>query len=443
MKLRTKLILYIVESVLIAVVVLSILFNTLFTSSFNQYLKTVQMDRFEKLKGEISYLMSLHGIDSIPKELARYAGNESIEIEVRSPEGKTVAKYNELKEIPDASIVRKDYSIMDQGQVIGTMYLSYYSNSYYDHLSTAFQKRYTLSILGAGAVALVVGIMTSFYLSGRLSKAITSLTETALAYRNREYDTKPAVSTGISELQTLSDSMAYLGSSLSAQEEIRRRYAQDISHELRTPLTNLQLHLEAIRDEVIELNDETINTLIEEIYHLNKMVDQLKTSFNKGLDEDSIHWSRVDLSSELLRMNAIIAPTMRNRGIRLRSEVEKEIMIETDRDKLIQIMYNLLSNASKAITEKGTITVRLTTDDNIARITVIDNGIGIEQKDQEKIFERFYRVDDARANRLGGSGLGLSIVRNLTERLGGSLELQSEPNKGTAISVLLPFAREV
>lgn len=439
MKLRSRIILNMMQILLIVIFVLSILFNTMFTESFNRYLQTVQQQRFDTLKDEISYLLTHRGFEAIPDELARYAGNESIEIEILNEGEQSLIKINELQAREGVEIARKSYNIIEDGRQIGTMILSYYSDSYYDVIAIDFRKKFTYSLYTAAIIALIAGLISSLFLTKSLQQSITDLSDTALAFRMKDYDRVPKPSTDIVEIEALNNSMIYLGNSLKDQEDIRKKYAQDISHELRTPLTNLQLHLEAIQDGILELDDQAINTLLEETCHLNKIVDQLKFSFHQDSETPSVHWEEFDLSEELIKMNRIISPSLKSKGIRLKSEIQQGIRIVSEREKLMQIMYNLLSNASRAITKDGLILVKLVEKTDQVQISVTDNGIGIAEEHQQKIFERFYRADSARTNRKEGSGLGLSIVKNLVQLLQGQIDLVSKTGQGSTFTITLPI----
>ena len=114
--------------------------------------------------------------------------------------------------------------------------------------------------------------------------------------------------------------------------------------------------------------------------------------------------------------------------------------VESDRDRLRELINNLIDNAVKYTPNGGKVTVRWRSDGEMASIEVEDTGIGISRDDQSRVFERFYRVDKARSRELGGTGLGLSIVKHLAQALGGSVEVQSEPGRGSVFSVHLPLA---
>ena len=115
------------------------------------------------------------------------------------------------------------------------------------------------------------------------------------------------------------------------------------------------------------------------------------------------------------------------------------VFLVTTRELLHEITYNLIENAIKYNVEGGSVTINTSQDNEKAVIEVADSGIGIPAEDQERVFERFYRVDKSRSKERGGTGLGLSIVKHATMDLGGEIELESAPGKGTTIRVRLPI----
>ena len=119
-------------------------------------------------------------------------------------------------------------------------------------------------------------------------------------------------------------------------------------------------------------------------------------------------------------------------------EIKDGVMIYSDKDKISQIIQNLISNAIKAIKEDGLIRISLYEDKNNIYIDIKDNGVGISDEKKEVIFERFYRIDDARNTKTNGHGLGLSITKNFVESLGGKIKLKSKLGKGSTFSVIFP-----
>ncbi|MNJ38860.1 Sensor histidine kinase YycG [compost metagenome] len=226
-------------------------------------------------------------------------------------------------------------------------------------------------------------------------------------------------------------------------EASRREFVANVSHELRTPLTTIKSYTEALEDGALQ--DPELGPRFASVI-------QNQTDRMIRLVTDLLHLSRLDSKEALLRKQAIGVLEMLEEVVDRFSfqmqekEVHPVIFIEEgvdtawmDRDQIDQVLDNLISNAMKYTPEGGKITFEARrVDDGMIAISVQDNGIGIPKRDLERIFERFYRVDKARARNMGGTGLGLSIAREIVKAHGGTITLESELGEGTKITFTLP-----
>lgn len=439
MKLRNKLLLYILQSILIVIVILGILFNFIFDNNFNSYLSNVREERFEQIKTQIGILLKKSDINTLSASLGTYALMEDIEIEVFDENGKSLVRFNPL--LDDKEIIQKSYGIQEGEKIIGSINISYYNDGFFDDIARGFKKNIFISLLIAGLIAIISGLLASIFISKKMSTSINDIRNLAMNYKNEKYEHVP-INTDIKELSDLVDNMNYLGDSLNRQELLRKQYAQDISHELRTPLTNLQLQIEAINDGIMELDESSLKSIKDEILHLNKLIEQLKLSFDESSALSKINKSVFDLSKLIIDTNRTLSTTANNYGMVLKSDIKEDVFIESDPDKIVQVLYNLISNAFKASNPGDIVLVRLLKINDIAQIYVIDEGIGIPQKDINKIFDRFFKVDTSRNSEYGGSGLGLAITKKMVESLGGKIKVESQINKGTTFIIELPALKK-
>jgi len=224
-------------------------------------------------------------------------------------------------------------------------------------------------------------------------------------------------------------------------ETMRRDFVANVSHELKTPLTSIKGFVEtllegALEDKensrsflnIIHLNAERLNNLVNDLLSLSeiesKEIKLKKTGFTlRGRFEEIIR----GFSSQIEKRNLTIL-----------NELGQELVVFADQDKLDQVITNLLDNAIKFNKDKGTVRIYSSLENNMARITIEDTGIGIPEKDVLRIFERFYRVDKARSREMGGTGLGLSIVKHLVELHGGIVGVQSTEGLGSTFFFTLP-----
>ena len=225
-------------------------------------------------------------------------------------------------------------------------------------------------------------------------------------------------------------------------ESVRTDFASNISHELRTPITALKGFSETLLDGAMydeEMLKEFLEIMLKESGRLDSMVtDILQLSrLEHGQERFSREWVNVEVVVQ--EVFQILQQKMELKNITYYIEESKQVPIYTNHDYLKQILMNLIANAISYTSENGTVIVDLEQTDKEAIIQVIDNGIGIPEESQARIFERFYRVDKARSRNSGGTGLGLSIVKWVVESMGGQIELFSEENVGTTFVVRLPI----
>jgi two-component system sensor histidine kinase BaeS len=214
----------------------------------------------------------------------------------------------------------------------------------------------------------------------------------------------------------------------------------DVAHELRTPLSNIQGYLEALRDGVVKPDKEAIRSLYEEASLLSQLVDDLQELSLAEAGELKLVCQAEDIG-ELIRQ-AVIAVEAQKRAkeVSLAVELPELPLVNIDSRRIGEVLRNLLENAVAHTGKGDTITVTARQLDRLIEISVADTGEGIPAKELPNIFERFYRVDKSRARATGGSGLGLTIARRLVEAHGGSIEVQSEPGKGSRFAFTVPVA---
>lgn len=230
-------------------------------------------------------------------------------------------------------------------------------------------------------------------------------------------------------------------------EQQRRDFVANVSHELRTPLTTIKSYLEALDDGA--LSDATLGprflkvTRRETERMIRLVTDLLQMS---RLDSAATHFHKQPLpvASFLEEVANGFAISSRQKGIHLELRVRKTLPeVWADRDQIRQVLDNLLSNAFKYTAKGGKIRLTATQKNKeCVEIRIEDNGIGIPKKDLSRIFERFYRVDKARARNMGGTGLGLAIAQEIIRAHGGQIDMTSALNKGTTVSFTLPVYRQ-
>ena len=227
-------------------------------------------------------------------------------------------------------------------------------------------------------------------------------------------------------------------------EMIRRDFVANVSHELKTPIGAIKLLAEAVSEATDdpEAVDRFSSRMIGEAERLTRLVQQiidLSRLQNDVLSDDALPIKVGELVAEACEHSLTDAEA---KEIDLRHTVEPDLLVHGDRAQLHAAVSNLVENAVTYSPDGSRVAVSAKRDGDNIRITVSDNGVGISSDEVDRIFERFYRVDPARARATGGTGLGLSIVKHVAASNGGSVEVWSEPGLGSTFTLVLPSHTE-
>jgi len=226
-------------------------------------------------------------------------------------------------------------------------------------------------------------------------------------------------------------------------EEVRREFVANVSHELKTPLTAIRGMVETLIDDAaIEpaKREHFLSRIHDQTLRLSALVTDLLTLSRVESRGSALERERFDLREIAAESARTVAPAMEERGLAFElSQPAEAVLVVGDRGALAQAVNNLLDNAVKYTPPGGRVRLSVARAGEMACVEVRDTGIGIEPREQERIFERFYRVDKGRSRDLGGTGLGLSIVRNVARVHGGRVSVDSAPGQGSVFSIFIPL----
>lgn len=224
----------------------------------------------------------------------------------------------------------------------------------------------------------------------------------------------------------------------------QREFVADASHELRTPLAVVQANLEVVKgspEETVESQRYWIDNAYDESLRMNKMIQDLLFLARVDSGQNELEKEEVDLTFLLHDVNEKLMPLASNQEIQLFGDVEENLMIQGDPNRIHQLMVILIDNAIKYSKSKTQIVVRgKKLNRHGVLIEVIDHGIGMQQEDIERVFDRFYRSDKVRSREQGGTGLGLSIAKWIVDMHRGKISMESRPGEGTKVTVQLPYS---
>ena len=290
-------------------------------------------------------------------------------------------------------------------------------------------------LLGAG----LAGLGAS-RLAGRLTKPLTSIAGAARAVGGASLGKRiPAVSPD-AELREITDVLNEMLARLEAAFAAQTRFAADASHELRSPLSNLRGTLEVALRRPRSLGEyrETLATALAEVERLSRLVGALMTLSRADSGQFALLLAPCDLAQIAAQAVAAHAARAAEKSVTLSLKSAEPLPLPGDADRLRQALDNLLDNALRYAPEGSAVTLTASREGSFYALTVHDDGPGLSETDQTRIFDRFYRADESRARQSGGLGLGLAITKAIAEAHGGRVEIESSPGKGAMFTLALP-----
>ena len=307
--------------------------------------------------------------------------------------------------------------------------------------------RELITILSIAVAAL--SVLVSFFIVRRVKKQLSEMSEALTDVKNGNGNRRI-----LSEAHELTAPIAYEINDivvsyenrlalLHQTEETNKQLMTSLSHDVRTPLTTLIGYLDAVHKEAVtgKEREEYIKTARRKAHDLKEYIDVLFDWFKLNSNEFALEMSAVEIA-ELTR-NILIdwIPVLEDKQIDYVIDIpEKPFLVQLDPDAYMRILNNLMQNAV-AHSHADKIEITLSEHDNKIQILLADNGIGMEKEDVKHIFERLYKCDKGRSEK--GSGLGLSIVHQLTEKMNGQITAESEPGRGTTFMLLFPVPARI
>ncbi len=286
----------------------------------------------------------------------------------------------------------------------------------------------------AAAIGLLIAGVLSWYLSWRVVTPVVALTRAADKVAGGDYAVELSPR-GAGEIGHLSERFGEMAVRLAESEQRERNFLMSVSHELRTPLTAIRGHISALREGVVEDPagcEHSLAVVEAEAQRLERLVGDILDLAKLEADRFTVMREEVDMEQLLRRAYETFSEEARRRSIDYRVEVMSRPVIESDGDRVLQIVGNLLSNAFRATPDGGRISLGLAQANGSVSVSVEDTGPGIPPEKRERLFRPFV------SERPGGTGLGLTIAKELSSALGGRIAVDSEVGRGSRFELLLP-----
>jgi signal transduction histidine kinase len=290
-----------------------------------------------------------------------------------------------------------------------------------------------IGAVGATSLALLIGII----LSRHFLRPLSELTVAIQAMRQGNLNQQVQVRTR-DELGTLAQAFNDMSAQIHRANQLRQQMTADIAHDLRTPLMVISGYLEALRDGTFAPTPDRFEAMNREALVLKRLVEDLRTLSLADAGELKLQRQSIQPQELLGQVKQSFEPIADEQQVTLRLEVEPNLPdIDVDRERMVQVLANLVSNALHFTPEGGSVTLLARREGDKVQIAVKDTGSGIPEDKLANIFERFYRVEEARSQNRGESGLGLAIAKSIVEAHQGTIKAESQLGAGTSLTITL------
>ncbi|NLV57333.1 MAG: HAMP domain-containing histidine kinase [Clostridiales bacterium] len=454
---RAQLSLSIMLILLLTVALISVLSNWIINNEFEDYItrqehqrsESIVTDlgnRYDSLKGGWDhnllhtigmyslydgYLLKIYSIDGT---LLWDAENHDMSL-CGQIMGEISTRMSQAKKHGD--FVTNTYDIIRSGTKLGSVSIRYYGPFFFTENDYLFINTLNTVLLAVALLSTGVAVIAGGLLARRITQPVVKTayiaTQIAQGNYNLRFDSTP----NAKELEEMGRAMNHLTQALSDQESLRKRLTSDVAHELRTPLSAVGSYLEAMTEGLWEATPERLQSCHEEIKRLGVLVADLERLAKIEDGNLQLNMANTDLFEIVQTAVHNLEPKAMKKELSLFIEGDP-VIVEADRERMIQVVMNLLSNAILYTQMHGHIRMKVWKDHQAGLIRVEDDGIGIAEDELPFIFERFYRTDKSRNRKTGGTGIGLTIAKSIVEAHGGKIEVTSAVGMGSCFTVTLP-----
>lgn len=309
------------------------------------------------------------------------------------------------------------------------------------HLDRALSETLLLALALGVLAAATAAAGVSWLLATRIARPVEDLSRAADALASGRLGERARAPIVDDELADLTSSFNGMADALEHTEATRRRLLSDLAHELRTPLATLEAYHEGLADGVVPIDADSIGILQDATGRLQRLVEDLSLVSRAEEGQLTYDLARIEVPDLVDAAVGAVAPTAQERGVEVTARAaEASAVVHGDRDRLAQVLGNLLGNALEHTPSGGRITVGVTTVPGEVRVEIVDTGRGIAPEHLAHVFERFFRADPSRRH-VAGSGIGLTISRAIVRGHGGDIHAHSDGlGHGSTFTVTLPEA---
>jgi signal transduction histidine kinase len=284
-------------------------------------------------------------------------------------------------------------------------------------------------------IAAAISLALVQVLARGMTSPLREMADAATAMANGER-ARPITATSRDEVGELARAFNAMTAQLAEVDRQRRDLVANVSHELRTPIGALRAMLENLVDGVEPPDEDALRTMLRQVERLSRLVAQLLDL--SRLEAGTIPLQREDFAVAEVLHDAAAESRVHAPTVPVTVDADPSLLVDGDRERVHQVVANLLENAARFTPPGGSIDVRAASDAGGVRIEVLDEGPGIPEEDADRVFERFYRADEARTSTSGGAGLGLAIARWIVDLHGGEIAAERRQPNGCRVVLTLP-----
>lgn len=456
MKIKNQLIIIIIAILSVGVLIQSFIaskyidnyFNSYIMQEYNQNIARISLIAQEIIADKESSSNSRPMMSQMAyrRTLSSYMSDPIVEINIYSNQGRLLftssgamgqGHMNSGNNQEDSLELEADIFDVsnDENQKIGNLEIIRNKDVKNWQTSVLFNKAlYSGAAIAFISVAIIAGLII-WIVSAKFSK---QLIDTAYYASKIEQDDQVDIALSETvEIKQIQLTLLNLASRLKLKTKIRKEKADKLSHETRTPLTILKSNIEAAIDEVIVLDEQNLSLCLEQIDTLSEMMTNISDIITDDSDDTSVELSELDLTKEIKNIIKSLSLQYSKKNIALTSSLSNELVIHSDKNKINQSVYNLLTNAYKFTPYGGKVDISVKKLDNSVTIEVADSGMGVKQEELDKIFTAYYRSNEHKETQ--GDGLGLYIVSTNMVLLGGSASAYINESKGLTVKLEIPL----
>jgi len=437
-------------SVIVNSLVLNVRINRYFvdysTESYNSHVAQVVQFSTEVLSAndytaqQLDMQLTSHLSDPITRiRLYRANGQLLADISGDNRPMMGMMRYGSVPRMMGASAEEVDsIDIEKDGALLGKLMITRYSAVGKSIATQQFALSLITNSLLSFGIVFAMTLVLGYFLSKRMSKDLIQTAEQAvtidLGQQTRYQKSR------VPEIKTIQDSLETLQTRLKLKQTSRKKRIDELVHQTRTPLTILRTHLEGFQDGIIQFTPEEVKTCEAQIDNISSIITNMSGLIDAEKEVGELNIKSVDILALIRQITAGLKAQFDQKSVALESTSHDKISVHTDPYRLSQAIYNLLTNAYKFTPSGGRVSIAYEAIDKELVISVQDTGIGIPPEEQARVFEAYYRGNNAVET--SGEGIGLYLAKENLQQIGGNIELASTPGHGSTFVIRLPLNRE-